>query len=31
VDDPPAPAEAVVGGSYLPDRRRTDRRRSNGN
>jgi len=31
VDDTPAPAEAVVGGSYLPDRRRTDRRRSNGN
>lgn len=31
VDDTPAPAEAVVGGSYLPDRRRTERRRSNGN
>jgi hypothetical protein len=31
VDESPAPAEAVVGGSYLPDRRRTDRRRSNGN
>jgi hypothetical protein len=31
VDDPPARAEAAVGGSYLPDRRRTDRRRTNGN
>jgi len=31
VDDVPSAAEVVVGGSYLPDRRRTDRRRSNGN
>jgi hypothetical protein len=31
VDESPAPAEAVVGGSYLPDRRRSDRRRHNGN
>jgi hypothetical protein len=31
LDDVPAVTEEVVGGSYLPDRRRADRRRSNGN
>jgi hypothetical protein len=31
LDEVPSSAEAVVGGSYLPDRRRSDRRRSNGN
>jgi hypothetical protein len=31
LDEVPSSAEVVVGGSYLPDRRRSDRRRSNGN
>jgi hypothetical protein len=31
LDEVPSSADAVVGGSYLPDRRRSDRRRSNGN